>query len=377
MNWMVYLHLSNKVIKYIENFLFMTTTIIGTGATLPSMVVKNSHFLNHQFYDTKGIKNDRNPSEIIEKLESITGITERRYVPFDQDSIPLMTETAIKTLKNAKLNPNDLSGIIVAHNAGNMLVGESLFHTVPNLAAYLKNAIQCENHECFAYDILFGCPGWVQALIQAHQAVMCGEADNVMVVGLEVASRMLDPHDLDSMILADGCGACIISKSNKRASGIKSYATFSHSQEDLRIIYLDKSNNAAQSGSCYFHMNGREVYKYATQWVPKVIEKALTKANISIDEIDMFLFHQANAKMLEAFANNLTRLYRIEDPHFFDGKIPSTIQFLGNTSVATIPTMLDLIMKKELGNFRIKKGQKVVFASVGAGMHCNALVYQF
>jgi 3-oxoacyl-[acyl-carrier-protein] synthase III len=355
----------------------MTTTILGTGATLPALIIKNSHFLNHQFYDNKGVKNERNPAEIIEKLEAITGITERRYIPYEQDSIPLMTETALKTLKSAKLKPNDLSGIIVAHNAGNMLVGESLFHTVPNLAACLKNAIQCENHECFAYDILFGCPGWVQAVIQAHQAVMCGEAENVLVVGLEVASRMLDPHDLDSMILADGCGACIVSKSNTRASGIKSYATFSHSQEDLRIIYLDKSNNEAQNGLCYFHMNGKEVYKYATQWVPKVIEKALKKANIAIEDIDMFLFHQANAKMLEAISKNIARLYNIEDPHFFDGKIPSTIEFLGNTSVATIPTMLDMILKKELKGFSIKKGQKVVIASVGAGMHCNALVYQF
>jgi 3-oxoacyl-[acyl-carrier-protein] synthase III len=355
----------------------MTTTILGTGAILPALVIKNSHFSNHHFYDIKGVKNDKPTSEIIEKLESITGITERRYVPFDQDSIPLMAETALKTLKSAKLKPNDLSGIIVAHNAGNMIIGDKLFHTVPNLAACLKNAITCENHECFAYDILFGCPGWVQAVIQAHQAIMCGEAQHILVVGLEVASRVLDPHDLDSMILADGCGACIVSKSTKRASGIKSYATFSHSQEDLRIIYLDKSNNPDVSGNCYFHMNGKEVYKYATQWVPKVIEKALTKANIAIEDIDMFLFHQANAKMLEAISKNLGRLYNIEDPHFFDGKIPRTIEFLGNTSVATIPTMLDMILNKELKGFSIKKGQKVVMASVGAGMHCNALVYQF
>lgn len=356
----------------------MTTAIMGTGATLPALVIKNDHFLNHTFYDTKGVKNEKPTSEILSKLEAITGITERRYVPFDQDSIPLMAETALKTLKNANLNPSDLSGIIVAHNAGNMIIGDKLFHTVPNLAACLKNAIQCDNHECFAYDILFGCPGWVQAVIQAHQAIMCGEAEHVLVVGLEIASRVLDPYDLDSMILADGCGACVVSKSTKRASGIKSYATFSHSQEDLRIIYLDKSNNSKElGGNCYFHMNGKEVYKYATQWVPKVIEKALTKANIPIEDIDLFLFHQANAKMLEAIAKNIARLYKIEDSHFFDGKVPRTIEFLGNTSVATIPTMLDMILKKELGDFSIKKGQKVVMASVGAGMHCNALVYQF
>ncbi len=356
----------------------MTTFIKGTGTTLPALVIPNSHFLNHTFYDSHGVKNEKKASEIIEKLEAITGITERRYVPFDQDSIPLMAETALKTIKNAGLNPSDLSGIIVAHNAGNMVVGSKTFHTVPNMAACLKNAIQCENHECYAYDTLFGCPGWIQAVIQAHQSITCGESENVLVVGLEIASRLLDPHDLDSMILADGCGACIISKKNEKdAGGLLAYATFSHSQEDLRYIYLDKSNNApALSGNCYFHMTGKDVYKYATQWMPKVIEKALNKANLTLSDVDLFLFHQANAKMLEAIARNLGKLYTVDD-HFFEGKIPRTIEFLGNTSVATIPTMLDLILKHELGDFSIKKGQKVVMASVGAGMHCNALVYQF
>jgi 3-oxoacyl-[acyl-carrier-protein] synthase III len=355
----------------------MSTIITGTGATLPSLLIKNAHFLNHQFFDSKGVKNEKPTAEIIEKLEAITGITERRYIPFDQDSIPLMTETALKTLKNANLSANDLSGIIVAHNAGNMLLGGKSFHPIPNLAACLKNAIDCTNHDCFAFDLLFGCPGWVQSLIQAHQAIMCGEAEHVLVVGLEVASRLLDPHDLDSMILADGCGACIVSKQQENFGGVLSYATFSHGQDDLRIIYLDKSNNAEDTTTnCYFHMNGKEVYKYATQWLPKVIEKALKKANLTLKDVDLFLFHQANAKMLEAISRNLGRLYDVDDT-FFEGKVPRTIEFLGNTSVATIPTMLDLILKGELGDFEIKKGQKVVFASVGAGMHCNALVYQF
>ena len=353
----------------------MNTAIIGTGTTLPALEIKNAHFLNHSFYDSKGVKNEKPTAEIIEKLEAITGITERRYVPFEQDSVPLMAETAQKALQNAHLNANDLSGIIVAHNGGNMLIGEQEFHTVPNMAALLKNAIGCSNHECFAYDILFGCPGWLQALIQAHQAIVCGEAEHILVIGIEIASRMLDPFDLDSMILADGCGGCILSK-NEKSGGILSYATFSHAQEDLRNIFLDKSNNPDLSGNTYFHMHGKEVYKYATQWLPKVIEKALTKAQLSIGDIDLFLFHQANAKMLEAIARNLGRLYGV-DYAFFEGKIPRTIEFLGNTSVATIPTMLDLILKGSLGDFSIQKGQKVVMASVGAGIHCNAIIYQF
>ena len=141
-------------------------------------------------------------------------------------------------------------------------------------------------------------------MIQAHQAILCGDAENILVVGLEVASRMLDPHDVDSMILADGCGACVVSKSDAE-KGILAYSTFSHAQEDLGSIYLGKSNNRDLSGACYFHMNGREVYKYATVWVPRIIKKTLEKAGLEIEDVNLFLFHQANAKMLEAIAKNL------------------------------------------------------------------------
>ena len=189
----------------------MKSIFAGTGSVLPELVVPNSHFAEHQFYDKNGNKIEKNTDEIIAKLEAITGIRERRYVPFEEDSIPLMTCAAQNAITDANIEINQLSGIIVAHNAGNMLVGEKQFHPVPNLAACLKNSLNCTNHECFAYDLLFGCPGWLQAVIQAHQTILCGDAENILVVGLEVASRMLDPHDVDSMILADGCGACVVS----------------------------------------------------------------------------------------------------------------------------------------------------------------------
>lgn len=342
---------------------------------MPELVVPNSYFLSSEFYDKTGNRSEKSNPEVVNKLEAITGIRERRYVPFEQDSIPLMTQAAQLAVTDANLEINQLSGIIVAHNAGNMIPGTKDFHPVPNLAACLKNALNCTNHECFAYDLLFGCPGWLQAVIQAHQTISCGDAENILVVGLEIASRLLDPHDVDSMILADGCGACVVSKSDAE-KGILAYTTFSHAQEDLGSIYLGKSNNESLEGACYFHMNGREVYKYATVWMPRVIKKTLDKANLGIEDVDLFLFHQANAKMLEAIAKNLGEICEVGND-FFAGKVPTTIEFLGNTSVATIPTMLDLIRKNQLNGYEIKQGQIAVLASVGAGMHCNAVVYQF
>lgn len=354
----------------------MSVILKGTGTHLPERIIKNDYFLDHQFMSPDGVVSDKPQAEIIAKLETITGIKERRYISEKGDSVPLLVAASLKTIKDAGIDKNQIDGIIVAHNAGNMLEGRDGFHTVPNFAAILKNKLAITNYECFAYDILFGCPGWLQGIIQAKQAIEAGDATNVLVVGIEVASRLLDPHDLDSMILADGCGAAIISKSDVKDKGILSYATFSHAQEDMSCIYLDKSYNKELNAPTLFKMNGKDVYRYATVWVPKVIKKALDKVGLDSDDVDMFLFHQANGKMLHAFANNLATMYGKEGSSF-EGKIPTTIEFTGNTSVATIPTMLALILKNELGNYKIKEGQTVVMASVGAGMHCNAIVYKF
>ncbi len=354
----------------------MKTFIAGTGTKLPERRIENSFFLDRVFMDPNGLINPKPQADIIAKLEQITGIRERGYIPEKGDSVPLMVDASLATLADWGQDKNLIDGIIVAHNAGNMLEGRQGFHTVPNMAALLKNRLGITNHECFAYDLLFGCPGWLQGVIQAHQAIQMGDAKHVLVVGIEVASRLLDPHDLDSLILADGCGAAVISGTVDEQVGIVSYATYSHALDDISCIYLDRSYNKEIEAPTLFKMNGKDVYKYATVWVPKVIKKALDKAGMDVSEVDMFLFHQANGKMLHAFANNLAQMYGIQGLSF-EGKIPTTIEFTGNTSVATIPTMLDLIRKNELGTYNIKPGDTVVFASVGAGMHCNALVYRF
>lgn len=352
--------------------------LIGTGTHLPERVIPNDSFLQHAFLDEQGQPLPRPTAEVVAKLADITGIRERRYIPENQTSVPLMTTAAEQALADAGIARNAIDGIIVAHNAGNMLVGHPYFHTVPNMAALLKHSLQIESHACFAYDLLFGCPGWIQGLIQAHQAIQMGDATHVLVVGVEVANRLLDPHDVDSMILGDGCGAAVLAaRSTDEPTGVLSYATFSHAAGDVQHIYLGCSySKDSTMPPGLFKMNGREVYKYATTWVPQVIKKALDKANLGIEDVSMFILHQANAKLLQAVAHNLARLYQ-QDIASLSGKLPSTIEFTGNTSVATVPTLLALIRQGNLPPYQLKPGDKVVMASVGAGMHCNALVYQF
>jgi len=157
--------------------------------------------------------------------------------------------------------------------------------------------------------------------------------------------------------------------------GVLAHAMFSHTEEDLNNITLGASLNRETTGHCFFKMNGQRVYKYATTWLPQVIRQALDKVEITPSEVDYFFFHQANAKMLRVIASNLMDLYGITDQQYVD-KIPSSISFLGNTSVATIPTLFDLVNKQQMEGFALKEGQTYVFASVGAGMHCNAVVYK-
>lgn len=354
----------------------MSAIIIGTGSSLPSQIIDNTYFENFSFYTKKGLPIDKPGKEIVEKLETISGIKERRFIAADESSLDILYEAALNAIEDSGLDMNQLDAIIIGHNSGNMLANKGeTFSPVPNMAALLKNRLNITNYECVAYDILFGCPGWVQGSIQANRLIQTGEAKHVLVCGVEVASRLLDPHDMDSMLMGDGCGAVVYSADEDKEKGILATATFSHGLGDLNNITLGNSLNSETSGEIFFKMNGREVYRYATTWVPKVIQKALDKVGLTPNEIDMFFFHQANAKMLDAIAYNLMKIYG-QHKEIYSHKIPSCIEFTGNTSVATVPTLLDLVNKGKMEGFELKAGQKYVFASVGAGMHCNAFVYQ-
>lgn len=354
----------------------MGSKITGTGSAMPSRVITNDYFLDHTFYTKEGKKNEKSTAAIIQKLEEISGIKERRFIPEDEPSVEILFQACSNAIQDAGIDKNEIDGLIVGHNAGNILPNQvGVFHTVPNLAAVVKNKLGITNHQCHAYDILFGCPGWLQGVIQANRLIESGEATHVLVAGLEIASRLLDPNDVDSLLMADGCGATIVSKSESKDKGVLAHAMFSHTEEDLNNITLGASLNRETTGHCFFKMNGQRVYKYATTWLPQVIRQALDKVEITPSEVDYFFFHQANAKMLRVIASNLMDLYGITDQQYVD-KIPSSISFLGNTSVATIPTLFDLVNKQQMEGFTLKEGQTYVFASVGAGMHCNAVVYK-
>ncbi len=353
------------------------SVIKGTGKYIPTRVIPNSHFLNSEFYDEKGQEFVTDQQDIIDKFVKITGIKERRYVTDDMVASDMGYLAAKEALDSSEIDPETLDYIIFAHNFGDVPASNRHSDLVPSLASRVKHHLKILNPKTVAYDLPFGCPGWVQGMIQANYYLKSGDAKRALVIGADTLSRICDPHDRDSMIYADGAGATILEAvESDEAVGILSHSTRTDTVEHAFELWMDSSYNPKYTGNeVYLKMYGRKLYNYALTNVPQTVKESLDKAGLSIEHIDKILIHQANEKMDEAIIQRLFKLYGLKT--FPKDKVPMTISWLGNSSVATVPTLLDIILKGEMENQRLQKGNHVVFTSVGAGMNINSIVYKF
>jgi 3-oxoacyl-[acyl-carrier-protein] synthase-3 len=353
------------------------TVITGTGSHIPSRVVPNSDFLGHEFRGPDHKPIDKSNEEILRQFESITGIRERRYVTADLVTSDIAADAASKALASAGISGEDLDGIIVAHNFGDVRAGTSRSDLVPALAARVKAKLGIQTPRAVAFDLIFGCPGWLQGVIQADAMIRAGHAQRVMVIGAETLSRVSDPHDRDSLIYADGAGATILEARDGNGSGpgVIAHAVRSDTLEHSKMLYMGHSfNEEAFLEALFLKMEGRKLYKYALNTVATAIRECLQRAGIGLKDVRKILIHQANGKMDEAILEALYKLYGESTPP--DDVMPMTIAWLGNSSVATLPTLLDLILRGELPPHELQAGDTIVFASVGAGMHINAVAYR-
>ena len=350
--------------------------ITGTGSYIPTKVVKNEDFWNSEFYDSKGNKLQKDIKEITAKFEEITTIAERRHVTDDLVTSDIAFFAAQKAIESAGIDPEELDHIIVAHNFGDVAADNPRTDMVPSLAARVKFKLGIKNPYAVCYDVPFGCPGWVEALIQANYYIKSGDDKKVLVIGAEILSRISDPYDIDTMIYADGAGAVILEgKESETPIGILAHQTRSDTLLYSKMLYMDKSYHPelAKTDKMYMKMNGRRLYQYALETVPLSISKALEKAGVHLSEIKKLLIHQANGKMDDAMCKRLYEIYDIPEP---EDIMPMTVHRLGNSSVATVPTLLDLIMRGEMKPHEINSGDTIIFTSVGAGMNINAVIYK-
>lgn len=353
------------------------TVIAATGSHIPSIRVPNEHFLDHDFRGTDQKPIGKSNEEILRQFESITGIRERRYAPDDMVTTDMAYEAARDALESSGIDAESLDGIIVAHNFGDVKAGSLRSDLVPAIAARVKMRLGIRNPYCAAFDLVFGCPGWLQGVIVADSMIRAGDNRRVMIVGADTLSRISDPHDRDSLIYADGAGAVIVeARESGDGTGVLARTVRSDTLEHAELLYMGTSYNPETFLEALFlKMEGRKLYKYALNTVAGAIREALQRANVDLPEVKKVLIHQANGKMDEAILEAVYALYGLGTPPH--DVMPMTISWLGNSSVATVPTLLDLILKGRMEGHTLVPGDVVVFASVGAGMHINAVVYRF
>ncbi len=339
--------------------------------------MENAAFLEHAFFLDRGQPIDpaQNP-RIVEKLEQITGISERRWAADDVVASDLGVRAAELALADAGIDPETLDYIVVAHNFGDVRPENGCPDFVPTLAARVKERLRIANPWCVAYDLPFGCPGWLQAVIQADYFLRSGDAGRALVIGAETLSRVSDPHDRDSMIYADGAGAVVLEAVEvEEPVGILSHVTRSDTLEHARLLRMGPSHDpCCAQDRLYLKMQGRKLYEYAVHHVPQVVRASLERAGLCLGDVSKVLLHQANTKMDDSILAKLFKLYGVED--IPEGIMPMTIGWLGNSSVATLPTLFDWVRRGKLEDQAMAPGDVVVFGSVGAGMNINSLVYR-
>lgn len=352
------------------------SVIIGSGSYLPTRVIKNEDFLHHTFFDSEGKRLKKSNEEIVRKFSDITGIFERRQVTDDLVASDIGYFAAKEALASSGVEGETLDYIIFAHNFGDIKADNRRSDIVPTLASRVKGSLGIQNVNTVCYDLPFGCAGWLQGVIQANFYIQSGEAKRVLVIGAETLSRICDPHDRDSMIYADGAGAVVIeARASEVPIGILAHNTITDAGENTYVLRMERSCNPDYPGNDLFlKMKGRSLYELALKGVPKVMKKSLEKAGVGIAEVNKVLIHQANRKMDEAIVRRLYEEYNVTT--LPEDIMPMIISWLGNSSVATIPILYDLINKGKFEPHYFKGGSNVLFAAMGAGVNINAMVYR-
>ncbi|MDQ3143033.1 MAG: ketoacyl-ACP synthase III [Bacteroidota bacterium] len=353
------------------------TVITGTGSYIPPDIKSNFDFVAQDFYteDNQHITTD--PQVIVDKFKDITGIEERRYLSENMNTSDMALQAGRQALEDSGIDIEQLDQIIVAHNFGDVIKHTFQTDAVPSLAARVKNGLQIKNPNCIAYDLLFGCPGWVQGMINADTFFKAGMAKKALVIGTEGLSRVIDNYDRDSMIFSDGAGAVVVETfpAGETESGILGWSAQTHSLNEVQFINMGKSNYPTSDPDVrYIKMKGRKVYEYAMLHVPLAMKDCLDKSGVSIDQLKKIFIHQANEKMDIGIIQRFYKLYGIKEIPV--DVMPMTIHKLGNSSVATIPTLFDLVSRGLLDDHVINSGDVLLFASVGAGMNINAFCYK-
>jgi 3-oxoacyl-[acyl-carrier-protein] synthase-3 len=342
---------------------FIASRITGTGISVPPKVIGNDHFAS--YLETSD-----------EWIQERTGIEERRYTEPDVSASDLAEPACLDAIKAAGLTVDDIDGIICG-----TVTPDNLF---PSTACFIQGKLGIKNG--FALDVNAVCCGFVYALSTADAYIRAGMASNILVIGVDLYSRIIDPNDRGTCILfGDGAGAVVLSRNSDKPSAFGQpcgeqgsmlstsgiYGAELHadgSQADILCVPQGTANNVTveslQEGKHFLHMAGREVFKHAVRSLVQVTNSVLEDAGLSVGDVDHFVSHQANKRILLSMAKQLK---------VSEERIPMNLQKYGNTSAATIP----MLLAECVAEGRIKKGDLVLLSAVGGGLSWGAVLLRW
>lgn len=326
----------------------MTGIICGTGSYAPSYTIDNN--------DIAGLVETSD-----EWIRERTGVV-RRHIIREETTVSMASEAGLRALEDAGVSPEEIDLILVSTISSNVII--------PCAACEVQKDLGAVNATCF--DLSAACTGFVLAFNTAAAYLACGIYRTALVIGSESLSNLTNWKDRGTCILfGDGAGAAVIKSSNQKfylpvthSEGAKGAALTCKSRHDSNGLTTGLRAEGMLDKEYFMQMDGQAVFKFAVKKVPEVVKEVLERNRISQQEIDWYILHQANRRIVEAVAK------RLDEPI---EKFPMNLQEYGNTSSASIPILLDEMKRSG----RLKSGQKIVLAGFGAGLTWGASIIEW
>ncbi len=309
----------------------MTGKIVGTGSYIPKESWDNNYLAT--LVDTSN-------EWIIER----TGVI-KRHIATDTDTSMMATNAAINALQDSKISSDEIDVVINCTMSPDTIL--------PAVACEVAKNIGAVN--AFAYDLNAACSGFVFAYNTVLAYMSCGMVKTALIIGAEKLSKVVDWKDRGTCILfGDGAGAVILKKTNE--ASYKSYTAMHTQAQESSALTMNEGE--------YIKMDGQQVFKFAVKKVSNVIEELLAKSNEKIENIDYFVLHQANKRIVESVSK------RVDAPI---EKFPMNLMEYGNTSSASIPILLDEMNKSG----KLKPENTIIMAGFGAGLSWGGTLFKW
>lgn len=355
----------------------MPVYIQSFGHYLPENLLENTKFLKQKFKVKGSIPIPPSDSaDIVKKFEEVTGIQSRYYRNQEETASKMGIYAAKNALDKANVDPQELQLIIFAHNWGDQsyVAGNIQFDVLPNLASRVKYELNIDSMDCPAFDINFGCTGFIEGLKIAEALMIVHNKNLALIIGADTVSSVIDPEDINSLLFGDGAGAAVISLNTSEGlqAEIICSKTYSICKSDNKYLRMEKTTPQTSNCNLRLKMDGAKVFQTALQSVPELLKSIFHEFNVLSSDFKYLILHQANPKMMHSLKAKISQETGLKN----DLIMPVMVDKMGNNSVASIPVVLSSLINNDLNYPSPESGDKILLCSFGAGMHLNAMMLQ-